>query len=70
HSEVQHNKKIDEEAKEAAKGKTSSNFNLPRILRKTLPISKSALKQQLKRETTEKSNELWVKSPRFNKYID
>ncbi|KAF9040120.1 hypothetical protein BJ165DRAFT_1351311 [Panaeolus papilionaceus] len=70
HSEVWRNECIDEEAKEAARGKTSSDFDLPRMLRRSLPISKSALKQKLKSETTARSNALWVKSPRFDKYAE
>ncbi|KAF9035528.1 hypothetical protein BJ165DRAFT_1310208, partial [Panaeolus papilionaceus] len=70
HSDVERNERIDEDAKEAAEGRTSRDFDLPRILRRPLPVSKSALKQQLKIETVAKSNELWVMSPRFDKYAN
>ncbi|KAF9049685.1 hypothetical protein BJ165DRAFT_1608782 [Panaeolus papilionaceus] len=56
HSKVERNKKIDEDAKEAVEGRTSRDFDLPHILRRQLPVSKS--------------NELWVTSARYDRYVN
>ncbi|PPQ85868.1 hypothetical protein CVT24_006388, partial [Panaeolus cyanescens] len=68
HSEVPRNEKIDYEAKQASLGLTSAKQHLPRLLRTDLPLSVSALRQNLKKEITEKSNEAIRLSPRWDRF--
>lgn len=53
------NEAVDGEAKKAAKGKTSRKKDLPRILKKNLPISKSAVKQKFNGDIKKASTEKW-----------
>jgi len=46
HSGVKGNKKVDEEAKRAARGDSSPQHMLPPILRRQLPRSRAALNQK------------------------
>jgi ribonuclease HI len=46
HSDFAPNEKADEEAKKAAQGDSSNAKSLPKFLRKRLPLSVSALRQE------------------------
>ena len=63
HSNVPGNEKVDEEAKEAAKGKSTTPLWLPHLLRKRLPTSSSALGQRRKAQVKERWTVHWEKSP-------
>lgn len=72
HLGCQGNEMADEEAKKAAQGDPSPDHKLPRELRsnRTLPISKSALKQQYTRRFKDEALEHFKRSPRFAKFND
>jgi hypothetical protein len=61
---VRGNEAVDKLAKEAANGRASSRDSLPLMLRKALPISLSALKQEYHRKLIEKWKTFWLRSPR------
>ncbi|KAG2127127.1 hypothetical protein DEU56DRAFT_691148, partial [Suillus clintonianus] len=67
HDGVEGNEKADQEAKEAAEGSeaNSATRRLPPYLKKgVLPSSTSALKQAQRKESADRWNRLWTKSPR------
>lgn len=64
HSDVTRNEKVDTEAKAAAHGTTSEDQDLPPLLRRTLPISKSALVQAAKSNAKEQWWTAWTGSER------
>lgn len=66
HSGVPGNEAVDEEAKRAVEGESSSNELLPRFLRRTLPASKATIKQAKAEEIKRRWNENWVSSPRHD----
>ncbi|PPQ80685.1 hypothetical protein CVT24_011068 [Panaeolus cyanescens] len=68
HSNVVGNEKIDQEAKQAAMGMSSPRQDLPRLLRSPLPMSVSALRQNLKREAKERANNQLKLSPRWPQF--
>ncbi|PPQ73739.1 hypothetical protein CVT24_006959, partial [Panaeolus cyanescens] len=68
HSEVPRNEKIDYEAKQASLGLSSAKQLLPRLLRTDLPLSVSALRQDLKTEIKEKSDAAIRLSPRWERF--
>jgi hypothetical protein len=67
HTGIPGNKKADEEAKLAAKGKTSNAATIPAFLRKLLKISKSAAKQQRQEKRKSRWSNEWKASPRYDK---
>ena len=64
HSEVKGNEHVDSLAKEAAAGKASCRTDLPPLLRKTLPASASAIKQEHLAHLNRKWKSAWLSSPR------
>lgn len=70
HSAVERNEKIDEEAKAAAHGKTSDHRQLPNILRIAPRLSKSALLQGMKDDSTANWKAKWAKSPRYRAWSE
>ena len=64
HSQVKGNEEVDKLAKEAAAGCSSARANLPHILRRTLPTSASALKQDFKSSLKTRWEMPWNASPR------
>lgn len=64
HSDVTRNEKVDIEAKAAAHGTTSEDQDLPPMLRRTLPTSKSALVQAAKSNAKEQWRIAWTGSER------
>ena len=68
HNGTEGNKKVDSEAKEATKGRTSMARNLPSFLTdETLPLSSSATKQASDVLLHRLWRSEWVASPRFSK---
>ena len=67
HSKVKGNEKVDDLAKEAAGGSSSSRISLPHILRSPLPTSASATKQEFHRKLKEKWEKSWEKSDRYQR---
>lgn len=63
------NEEVDEEAKKAAKGRSSDNGLLPAFLRTRLPISISAARQSFLATLSKKWTREWKKSPRFHKHL-
>lgn len=61
HQGVEGNEAVDVEAKKAAGGKSSPKKDLPKMLKKNLPVSKSAVKQKFKGELKKASLEKWEK---------
>ena len=68
HSEVKGNEHADELAKEAALGRVSSRADLPPLLRKKLPTSASAIKQEHTEELKRHWHSLWLDSPRQQRF--
>jgi ribonuclease HI/endonuclease/exonuclease/phosphatase family metal-dependent hydrolase len=64
HSEVHGNEAVDKLAKEAAEGRASSRDSLPPMLRKDLPTSLSAFKQEYLGKLFEKWETSWTRSSR------
>jgi ribonuclease HI len=64
HSDVHGNEAVDKLAKEAAEGRASSRDSLPPMLRRELPTSLSALKQEYLKKLFEKWETFWLQSPR------
>ncbi|CAG8577605.1 9895_t:CDS:2, partial [Acaulospora colombiana] len=65
HSDIPGNDEADERAKEAAQGTSSETRQLPPLLRKPLPFSVSALRQDLRARIETKRRVHWAKSPRY-----
>lgn len=62
------NERADEEAKKAAKGRTSEAGSLPATLRNgNLPVSISALRQEHREEMTRQWTRRWKRSPRYQR---
>jgi ribonuclease HI len=61
HSDVRGNEAIDKLAKEAANGQASSRDALPPMLRRSLPTSLSALKQEYHRRLIKKWKTFWLR---------
>jgi hypothetical protein len=66
HMEIVGNEKADEVARKAASG-SSSVRKLPAPLRKVLPRSKSAARQEYHRKVKSAAMEVWTSSPRFER---
>jgi hypothetical protein len=64
HSKVKGNEKVDELAKDAAAGKSSRAIDLPPILKRPLPTSASAFKQEFLRRIKRKWAAKWTTSDR------
>src|SRR5258706_4371668 len=66
------NEAADEQAKQAAEFGSSSNDLLPSFLRRKLPDSLSAIKQQIDNDTKQETKTWWKKSKRYKriKFID
>ena len=67
HMDVEGNEKSDEEAKDAARGTSSSKNRLPAALHQSLPTSASRAKQNWKTHIKEQAQQRWVRSPRHRK---
>jgi hypothetical protein len=67
HSNVRGNEAVDKLAKEAARGRSSQRESLPHMLRKALPASLSATKQEYHAEVLRKWELYWDMSPRRNR---
>ena len=67
HMDVEGNEKSDEEAKDAARGASSSKNRLPAVLHKSLPMSASRAKQNWKTHIKEQTQQRWARSPRHRK---
>lgn len=68
HSDVKRNERVDVEAKKAAHGESSLMKDLPNILHRVLPLSKSALVQTAKESAKKQWKTTWSMSPRSAKY--
>ncbi|KAF5327397.1 hypothetical protein D9619_004072 [Psilocybe cf. subviscida] len=68
HSDVTRNEKVDIEAKAAAHGTTSEDQDLPPMLQRTLPTSKSALVQAAKSNAKEQWRIAWTGSSRISQF--
>jgi ribonuclease HI len=64
HSDFEPNERADEEAKKAAKGESSDAKFLPPLLRKRLPLSISALRQENSAKLTKRWERRWKTSAR------
>ena len=67
HMGIEGNEAADGEAKKAAKEGSSPTNKLPVPLRKPLPWSKSAMRQEFMRKLNLAAKKLWSESPRFNR---
>ena len=67
HKGIKGNEKADKEAKLAAKGKSSLLADLPKLLKKTLPISKTALSQACKAQIDHECTETHLASRRIDR---
>ncbi|KII89051.1 hypothetical protein PLICRDRAFT_85253, partial [Plicaturopsis crispa FD-325 SS-3] len=66
HTGIEGNELVDEEAKEAAQGRTSGTRRLPAHLRgREILTSTSALKQEFAAELKARWREQWTESPRY-----
>lgn len=70
HMHITGNEKADAEVKKAATDGSSPLHKLPAPLRKTLPQSKSAAKQEYHRKVKAAAMEHWVNSPRSNRIAE
>ena len=67
HMGIEGNERADEEAKKAAREGSSPSHKLPAPLRKILPRSKSAARQEFLRKLKLAAIKLWKESPRFER---
>jgi ribonuclease HI len=67
HEGVEGNEIADSAAKDAASGTSSPGRQLPKLLRKTLPASKAAVKMALDERLSDRAARWWRSSPRFNR---
>jgi ribonuclease HI len=67
HKGVEGNERADEQAKKAITEGSSDKQRLPRLLRKTLPHSRSAAKWAFGETLKHNAQKLWQKSPRYTK---
>lgn len=65
HMDFAPNDKADEHAKRAAEGDSSPREDLPKLLKKPLPASISALRQELKSKIQKRWARQWKTSPRY-----
>ncbi|KAJ7101791.1 hypothetical protein C8R44DRAFT_552232, partial [Mycena epipterygia] len=65
HRDIPGNERADEEAKRAAQEGSSDLDDIPGPYRPTLPISKSAVRQDLLADMKAKVLHEWTQSPRF-----
>ncbi|KIM75164.1 hypothetical protein PILCRDRAFT_26386, partial [Piloderma croceum F 1598] len=65
HCDFEPNDRADEEAKKAAQGLSSDAKSLPQFLRKKLPASVSALRQNFNNHLLKRWKRHWKSSPRF-----
>jgi len=68
HKGVTGNERVDEEAKKAAQGESSLLEELPPALRKRLPYSASAVKQEFAESQKIRWKEAWQDSPRYARF--
>ena len=68
HKGVVGNERVDEEAKKAAQGESSPPEELPPFLRKRLPYSTSAVKQEFAEGQKVRWKEAWRASPRYARF--
>ena len=68
HKGVAGNERVDEEAKKAAQGDSSPPEELPLILRKCLPTSATAVKQEFMEKQKIKWLETWKTSPQYARF--
>ncbi|KIJ98006.1 hypothetical protein K443DRAFT_104689, partial [Laccaria amethystina LaAM-08-1] len=68
HKGVVGNERVDEEAKRAAQGDSSPPEELPPILRKRLPLSAAAVKQEHAEGLKVRWMEDWKASPRYARF--
>ena len=64
------NELADQEAKRVARGKVSPTSHIPKCLRKTLPHSTSALKQQHLEKMKKRVTSDLAKSPQYSKIVE
>ena len=67
HKGVEGNKRADEQAKKAIMEGSNDKRQLPKLLRKTLPHSRSAAKWAFGETLKRNAQKLWQKSPRYTK---
>lgn len=65
---VEGNERADEEAKRAAKGRSSHKRNLPPQIHKTLPRSRTSAVRTFRAELERRHNEDWRKSTRYTRF--
>ena len=68
HKGVVGNERVDEEAKRAAQGESSPLEELPPLLRRRLPYSASAVKQEFAESQKARWREAWQGSPRYARF--
>jgi ribonuclease HI len=68
HKGVAGNERVDEEAKRAAQGESSPPEDLPPILRKRLPVSATAVKQEFGEKLKTRWMDMWKTSPRYARF--
>jgi len=68
HKGVKGNERVDEEAKKAAQGDSSPWEELPPILRKRLPYSAAAVKQEMAEQLKVKWKNTWKESPCYTRF--
>jgi hypothetical protein len=68
HEGVAGNERVDEEAKRAAQGESSPPEDLPPILRKRLPVSATAVKQEFGEKLKTRWMDMWKTSPRYARF--
>ncbi len=70
HMEIKGNEEADRQAKKAAEGNTDSpTHRLPKVLRRRLPDSKSAIKQNLSKHLKIEAVTILHKSPQWTKLV-
>ncbi|KDR80086.1 hypothetical protein GALMADRAFT_44463, partial [Galerina marginata CBS 339.88] len=67
HIEIEGNEEADREAKRAAQEGSSDQRDLPAPLRKKLPHSKSATRQNFVQKLKKAAKKEWATSPRFQR---
>ncbi|KIM20835.1 hypothetical protein M408DRAFT_81451 [Serendipita vermifera MAFF 305830] len=70
HMDARGNEAADEAAKEAAMGDSSEKKKLPKQLRASdgIPVSVSAMRQKLTKDTSKAWTDSWTESPRYPKF--
>ncbi|KDR73222.1 hypothetical protein GALMADRAFT_48719, partial [Galerina marginata CBS 339.88] len=64
HIDIEGNEEADKEAKKAAQEGSSERMELPAPLRKTMPYSRSALRQDHMKRLKKDAKKIWTTSPR------